>query len=262
MKLPPGKGMVLADSHCHLHMLQEDSTEVVARAADQGVEKLLCVAVEPSDLEQIIPICQKNEDAAIAATVGLHPNYTTDEEPDADYLAKLADRPEVAAIGETGMDTFRTSVTAQTQQERLKQHVQAARSCNKPLVIHCRDAWDETIELLQNENADEVGGVMHCFTGNLDNAKKSMDMGFMISFSGIVTFRNAEDLRQVARQIPLDMMLLETDCPYLAPEPNRGKSNEPAMMIHTARKIAELHKVELEEVATRTTANYCSLFRQ
>lgn len=260
MSSSPQDRPVLADSHCHLHLLQQQSPEqAVANAAENGVEELLCVAVEPSDLGKILPICQGHDQ--VMATVGLHPNYATEDEPDAEGLARLAENGRIAAIGETGLDSFRDGVSPETQRERLAQHVRAARLCGKPLVIHCRDAWDETIALLQKEKAHEVGGVMHCFTGNLDNANSSMDMGFMISFSGIVTFRNAEPLRAVARQVPLGSMLLETDCPYLAPEPHRGKHNEPAMMVHTARKVAELKEVELSEVAEQTTSNYRRLFK-
>ena len=260
MSSSPQDRPILADSHCHLHLLQQQSpAQAVANAAASGVEELLCVAVEPSDLEKILPICQSHD--KVMATVGLHPNYATEDEPDAERLARMADNDCIAAIGETGLDSFRTDVTAETQQERLAQHVRAARLCGKPLVIHCRDAWDETIALLKKEKAHEVGGVMHCFTGSLANATSSIDMGFMISFSGIVTFRNAEPLRSVARQVPLDAMLLETDCPYLAPEPHRGKHNEPAMMVHTARKMAEIKEVELSAVAGQTTSNYRRLFK-
>ncbi len=251
---------VLADSHCHLQMLDDPPAKVVARAVEAGVGQLLCVAVEPSDLERILPICDSFPE--VSASVGLHPNYESKSEPSAEYLASLAEDKRIVAIGETGLDCFRTNIDADRQKQRLAEHVRAARGCGKPLIIHCRDAWDETIDLLTNENANEVGGVMHCFTGNLSNAKRAMDIGFMISFSGIVTFKNAENLRQVAKDIPLDMLLLETDCPYLAPEPHRGKANEPAMVVHTAQRLASIKGLELVELAEHTSANYNKLFLQ
>ena len=249
---------VLADSHCHLQLLQKSADAAVANAAEQGVQHLLCVAVELPDRDRILPFCDRFP--GVSASAGLHPNHIVDVEPDADTLAALADHRHVVAIGETGLDYCRTGVRATLQQQRLRCHVRAARTCNKPLIIHCRDAWDETLRLLHDEKANDVGGVMHCFTGNLYHAERAMDMGFMISFSGIVTFRNANELRRVAQQVPQQSILLETDCPYLTPVPHRGKENEPAMLRHTAQCLAELRQVDYAVLAAQTTANYRRLF--
>jgi TatD DNase family protein len=173
----------------------------------------------------------------------------------------MAQDPRVVAIGETGLDYFRVEGATDWQRERFRTHIRAARECEKPLVIHTRAAAEDTLRIMREERAEEAGGVMHCFTETWDVAQAAMDLGFLISFSGIVTFKNAQALKDVAARVPLDRMLVETDSPYLAPVPHRGKPNEPAWVLHVAQEVARLRGIALEEVARATTGNFFRLFR-
>jgi TatD DNase family protein len=197
----------------------------------------------------------------IHASVGVHPDYGEGEEPTVERLIDLAHEPQVVAIGETGLDYYRLKEPLDWQRERFRVHIRAARACGKPLIIHTRAAAEDTLRIMREEGAGVAGGVMHCFTETLAVAEAALDLGFYISFSGIVTFKNAVDLQHVARRIPLERLLIETDSPYLAPVPLRGKSNEPAFVPYVAAKIAELREIEAAEIETRTTENFHRIFR-
>lgn len=252
--------MQIVDSHCHINFepLAEDLEGLLLRAQANDVSHMLCVSVNLEDFPQVLDLACKHP--FIFASVGVHPCYTDCEEPSADRLIALADDPRIVAIGETGLDYFRNEGDLSWQRERFARHIEAARRCHKPLIIHTRDAASDTMAMLKEQGAEEPGGVMHCFAEDWRTAEKALDIGFYISFSGIVTFRNAEQLREVARRVPLDRILVETDSPYLAPVPVRGKTNEPSYVRHTAAFIAELRGMSLEQVAAITTANFFTLF--
>jgi TatD DNase family protein len=195
------------------------------------------------------------------ASVGVHPDYAEVDDPSVERLVALAGKPKVVAIGETGLDYYRLQGDLEWQRERFRRHIRAARACGRPLVIHTRAAADDTIRIMRDERAAEAGGVMHCFTETWDVASQAIDLGFHISFSGIVTFRNAKALKDVARRVPLERMLIETDSPYLAPVPHRGKRNEPAFVRHVAEEIAILRGVDVDTIANATSDNFFRLFR-
>jgi TatD DNase family protein len=199
------------------------------------------------------------------ATVGTHPDYEDTPEPTEDQLVDLAQHPKILAIGETGLDYYRmgdkTYAEMEWQRDRFRTHIRAAIKVQKPLIIHTRSASEDTIRIMKEEGASQVAGVMHCFTESLEVAKVSMEQGFYISFSGIVTFKSAKDLQETCKQIPLERMLIETDSPYLAPIPNRGKTNEPSWVAHVAQFIADLKGISVEEVAKHTTNNFKTLFK-
>jgi len=249
----------LTDSHCHLDRLSGDLDEILARADEAGVGWFLCVSINMENVEQVIEIAERHP--SVYATVGVHPNEREGREPDLEELLTLAERPKVVAIGETGLDYFHGKGDLEWQRERFRRHIAAARAIGKPLVVHMRDAASDTLSLLQEERADEVGGVMHCFTGDWETAASAMELGFHISFSGIITFRNADPLRAVAARVPEDRLLIETDSPYLAPVPYRGKPNQPAYVRRVAECLAELRGSSLEQIAEKTTANFHHLFR-
>ena len=196
----------------------------------------------------------------ISASVGLHPNAEVSKEPSCQELIQLANNDNVVAIGETGLDYFRSRGDLSWQHERFRTHIRAALAANKPLIIHCREAKHDVLRILQEEGADGVGGVMHCFVEDWDTAQRALELNFRISFSGIVTFKNALDLKEVARRVPLDALLVETDSPYLAPVPHRGQQNEPAYVRYVAEHLAELRGQSLADIASATTDNYHTLF--
>jgi TatD DNase family protein len=254
---------MLVDSHCHLNRLDlekynGDLETALAFAKQQGVTEMLCVSVVLEDLPVMKAIAQAHEN--IYVSTGLHPTEEVSKEPSVDALVQLASDPLVIAIGETGLDYYRCEGDVTWQQERFRTHIQAATAVNKPLIIHTREAREDTIRIMREENAQVPQGVMHCFTETWEMAKQAMDLDFYISFSGIVTFKNAKELQEVAMKMPLDRMLVETDCPYLAPVPYRGKPNEPAYVRHVAEFIAELRGISFEEVAEKTTQNFRTLF--
>ncbi|MDO9068670.1 MAG: TatD family hydrolase, partial [Deltaproteobacteria bacterium] len=195
------------------------------------------------------------------ASVGVHPDYEDEEVPSVEKLAELADHPKVIAIGETGLDYFRLKGDLEWQRERFRNHIRAARLCGKPLIIHTREAAADTLRIMEEEGAASVGGVMHCFTESMEVAERSIALGFYISFSGIVTFKNAIQVHEVAEKIPLDRVLVETDSPYLAPAPFRGKTNQPAYVKHVAAEVARLRGISEEELADATTRNFMRLFK-
>ncbi len=256
--------MKLVDSHCHLNMLDlslypEGITGVFAKAKELGVEHMLCVGVDLQRFPEVLSYAECYPH--VYASVGLHPTEQVTEEPSFEQLAKLANHPKVIAIGETGLDYYRVEGEVTWQQQRFCQHIQVAKQLAKPLIIHTRQARQDTIAILKQEQAAEVGGVLHCFTEDWDMAKAAMDLNFYISFSGIVTFRNASELQAIAKRMPLERMLVETDAPYLTPMPYRGKPNQPGYTRYVAEFIAELRQEPLEKIAEQTTANFCKLFK-
>jgi TatD DNase family protein len=252
--------MQLVDSHCHINFdpLDEDTQGLLERAQANGVDYLLCVSVNLEDYPQIESLASRYQN--IFSSVGVHPNTTDCHEPDSDELVSLAENPNVVAIGETGLDYFRSDGELDWQRSRFERHIDAAKTCNKPLIIHTRDAAVDTMDMLESLDAASCGGVMHCFSESWETAKRALDIGFYISFSGIVTFKNAEPLRQVAARVPADRILVETDAPYLAPVPFRGKTNEPSLVYHTAEKLAQLRSTSLDNFAEQTTSNFFNLF--
>lgn len=255
--------MFLVDSHCHLDMLDltpdgGDLNKVIERAKANGVNYFLNVCVSLRDFPAVLKIAKTYP--FISASVGLHPN-DQEEEADANLLIGLAQDEKVIAIGETGLDYFRSTGDLEWQKQRFRAHIAAAKAVQKPLIVHTRDAKDDTIRLMQEERANEAGGVMHCFTEDWDIAKKALDMNFYISLSGIVTFKSARTVQEVASRVPLDRLLIETDSPYLAPDPYRGKPNEPAYVRYTAEYIAKLRNLSLDALAEQTTQNFFTLFK-
>lgn len=252
---------MLVDSHCHIDFpdLAERLPELLSRMQTNGVGYAVCIGVNLEDFPRVIALAEAHPQ--LYATVGVHPEYTDAEEPDLARLLKLADHPKVIAIGETGLDYYWQKDKPEWQRARFRTHIRAALACNKPLVIHTRESADDTLRLLEEEGAQAVGGVMHCFTENWEIAKRALDLGFYISFSGIVTFKNALVIKDVAKKTPLNRVLVETDSPYLAPVPYRGKQNQPSYVLHVAEEIARLRGISLDEVASATTENFFRLFK-
>ncbi len=250
----------LIDSHCHLDFegLANRLPEVLSAMDANGIAGCMTIGVTLEDAAQVLAIAQAYPQ--VFASVGVHPEYADHQEPDVDTLCALAADPKVLAIGETGLDYHWHKDRPEWQRERFRVHIRAARALKKPLVIHTREASEDTLAILKEEGASEVGGILHCFTESLDVARAGMDLGFYISLSGIVSFKKAEQVHEVARSIPLDRLLVETDAPYLAPVPYRGKPNEPAYVKHVAEAIADLRQISLEEVAATTSRNFLNLF--
>lgn len=251
----------LVDSHCHLDFepLGAELDAVLMRARDNGVSHMLCVSVTLEKLPEIQSITDKY--SYIFSSVGVHPNEQVGRDPEVDELVDLARGVRVVAVGETGLDYYRCQGDMRWQQDRFRRHIQAARISRKPLIIHTRDAARDTLAIMREENAAEVGGVMHCFTGSWDMAQDAIAMGFYVSFSGIVTFANARALCEVATRVPDDKLLIETDSPYLAPVPHRGKTNEPAYVRHVAERLADVRGATFEHIAEVTTSNFFQLFQ-
>jgi TatD DNase family protein len=249
------------DSHCHLNFPEFSArlSDIYQHMYDNQVSHALCISVDLETFPEVLAIADSRNN--LYASVGVHPDYENCAEPTVEELAKLAANPKVVAVGETGMDYYRTPGPLRWQQERFRVHIRAARESGKPLIVHTRSASEDTLRIMTEERASEVGGVMHCFTESLEVAKAAMDMGFYISFSGIVTFKNAKGLKEVATAVPLDRMLIETDAPYLAPMPHRGKTNEPGYVKHVAEEIARLKGISLAEVGEVTSSNFFRLFK-
>ncbi len=253
------------DSHCHLDFpeYRERLPEVLANMADAQVSHALCISVDLPDFPLVRQLAETH--SHLYASVGVHPDYEDTPEPTVDFLVEAAKHPKVIAIGETGLDYYRMADRAyadmEWQRTRFRTHIRAAIESGCPLIIHTRSASEDTIRILKEEGAERIGGVMHCFTESLEVAKQAIDLGFYISFSGIVTFKSAKDLQETCRQVPLERMLIETDSPYLAPMPHRGKTNEPAWVSHVASYIADLKGIPVEVVADHTTRNFFQCFQ-
>jgi TatD DNase family protein len=253
------------DSHCHIDFpeLAARMPEILAKMAENKVTHALCVSVDMPDFPRVLALAEQYPH--IYASVGTHPDYEDTPEPSVEQLVDLANHPKIVAIGETGLDYYRLEGDLEWQRERFRTHIRASRATRKPLIIHTRSASADTIRIMREEgagvDAGGVAGVMHCFTESLEVAEAAMEMGFYISFSGIVTFKSAKDLQAVAKAVPLERMLIETDSPYLAPVPYRGKMNEPGFVAHVAEYIATLKDVSLREVAQQTTDNFFNLFK-
>ena len=251
---------MFVDSHCHLDFpeLAADIAAVLQAMSEARVSHALCIAVNRPGWADVHALAMAHSN--IYATVGVHPDYEDTPEPTVDDLVDFARRPKVVAIGETGLDYYRLKGDLEWQRERFRVHIRAARRAKKPLVVHTRAAAADTLSIMVEEGARDATGVMHCFTETWDVARGALDLGFFISFSGIVTFKNAADLKDVARRVPLERMLIETDSPYLAPVPFRGKRNQPAYVPHVAAEIARLRGMTVEDIASATTSNFFRLF--
>lgn len=252
---------MLVDSHCHLNFPEftENINAVRQLMQDSQVSHALCVSVTLDKFPEVLGLAEQYDN--FYASVGVHPDYENIDEPSVDLLCRLAKHPKVVAIGETGLDYFRLTGDLEWQRNRFRTHIRAAILVGKPLIIHTRNAANDTLRIMQEEGAHQAGGVMHCFTESLEMAKAAIEMGFYISFSGIVTFKNAAQLKEVAQKIPLDKILVETDSPYLAPVPFRGKTNQPAYVKYVAQEIADLRGISLEAVMQATTQNFFNLFK-
>lgn len=254
---------MLVDSHCHLDRVNldpfdQDLGQALDAARANGVERFLCVAIDLERWPAMYALVEPY--AEVDVSVGVHPSEAPRGAPLRSVIVQHAADPRIVAIGETGLDYYYGGEHRAAQMASFRTHVQAARECGKPLIVHSRDAREDTIAVLREEGAAEVGGVLHCFTEDWDMARRAMDLGFYVSFSGIVTFRNAAPLREVARRMPAERLLVETDAPYLAPVPHRGHPNHPAWVLHVAECVARVREETLEQVAACTTANYFRLF--
>jgi len=255
---------MLVDSHCHLDRLDLSLysgglSEVLKNAAANDIGHLLCVCVVLDQFPAMLNLVKDYDHVSVSA--GLHPDEMEVNEPSVEELIALGSEPKCVGIGETGLDYYRDTEHQERQKERFRNHIRAAKTLQKPLIIHTRAASLDTIAIMQSENASEAGGVLHCFTESWEMAKQALDLGFYISFSGIITFKNAEDLREVVKKVPIDRILIETDAPYLAPVPYRGKQNQPAYVKYTAEAVAALKKMDYAQIAEQTTDNFFSLFK-
>lgn len=255
---------MLIDSHCHLDYLARDGDldDVVARARRAGVGRILTICTKVSEFDGITAIADRYDD--VWCSVGIHPHEAASEPPmDAERLVEMAKHPRVAGIGETGLDYFHGHSPRERQQAQFRAHIAASRESGLPLIVHTRDADGDTADILHDEHAKgSFTGVIHCFSAGRELAERALDIGFYISLSGIVTFKKAEDLRETVKVLPLDRILVETDAPYLAPVPRRGKRNEPSYVVHTAAAVAELKGIEPVALAERTSDNFFNLFNK
>ena len=254
---------MLIDSHCHLDRLDlnpygGDFHRYIKETQSLGISHMLCVSISMEKWPAMMALLEGH--AGISASVGVHPNEQDCHEPTVAELAERAGHPQVVAIGETGLDYFRSEGDLEWQHTRFRTHIRAAKQTGKPLIIHTRDARKDTLRILREEGAEEVGGVLHCFTEDWETARQALDLNFYISFSGIVTFKNATQIQDTARGVPEDRYLVETDSPYLAPIPHRGKPNYPHHVRHVAQFVADLRGIDLATVAEQTTSNYWALF--
>ncbi|MBT8561591.1 TatD family hydrolase [Polynucleobacter paneuropaeus] len=253
------------DSHCHLDFpeFQSRLPEVLSNMEKANVQHALCVSVDLPDFPKVLKLAEDH--THLYASVGVHPDYEDTPEPSFEFLVETAKHPKIVAIGETGLDYYRMGdrsyESMEWQRERFRTHIRAAIASKRPLIIHTRSASADTLRILQEEGASKIGGVMHCFTESLEVAQAAMEMGFFISFSGIVTFKSAKDLQETCRQVPLDKLLIETDSPYLAPVPYRGKTNEPAWVAQVGEFVADLKGVSVERLAKQTSDNFFECFQ-
>jgi TatD DNase family protein len=252
---------MFVDSHCHLNFpeLRKQLPEILEAMDRNQVGHALVVSVNLPDWPELMEVVHSQP--RLWASVGVHPDYEDTPDPSVEELVRLSATEKVVAIGETGLDYYRLTGDLEWQRERFRRHIRAAREVAKPLIIHTRSSSEDTLRLMREEGAAEAGGVMHCFTESQAVADAAIDLNFYISFSGIVTFKNAKELHEVARTIPLDRLLIETDSPYLAPVPHRGKLNDPSKVIHVAERIADLRGLTVAEVAKASTDNFFRLFK-
>lgn len=251
------------DSHCHLDRIDlkpyhHDFNSFMADARNKQVSHMLCIGIDLESYAEMRALVLPYPE--ISLSVGVHPNVTEGREPSIDELLALGEDDRVIAIGETGLDYFRSQGDLAWQFQRFRNHIQVAKTLNKPLIIHTREAGHDSLDVLREEGADQVGGIIHCFTEDWAYAEKALDLGFYISFSGIVTFKNAQAIKEVAQKVPADRFLIETDSPYLAPMPYRGKPNYPTYVRHVAEHVAELRDCSVEEVARLSSDNFYRLF--
>lgn len=254
---------MLIDSHCHLDRIdlkpyENDFAVFMAEANKNQIEHLLTIAIDFESYPDMLALVA--DYPQISVTVGVHPNVEDGKEPTVGELVDWGGSKKVIGIGETGLDYYRNNGDLDWQQKRFRNHIEAAKILNKPLIIHTRDAKLDTLRILREENAQEIGGIIHCFTEDWEFAKAALDLGFFISFSGIVTFNNAKTIKEVAQKVPFDRFLIETDSPYLAPVPHRGKPNYPIYVRHVAECIAELRGTSLHAIADQSAKNFHSLF--
>jgi len=252
--------MEIIDSHCHINFpgLLEDIDGILARMAEHSVSKVLCVSVTLEKFPEVLALAETHDH--IYASVGVHPDSEKGEEPTIEKLVTLSNHDKVVAIGETGLDYFRVEGDTEWQRERFRTHIAASLKAKKPLIIHTREAGSDTLDILREAGRGEARGVMHCFTETLPFALASIELGFLISFSGIITFKNAQEIRDVAKAIPIESILIETDSPYLAPVPNRGKTNEPSYVRFVLEEVSRVKGIPIDTVAQKTTENFHRLF--
>jgi TatD DNase family protein len=253
---------MFVDSHCHVNFpeLATQMPDILVRMKNNGVGRALCVSVNLPDWPGLLKLVEQHDE--LNASVGVHPDYEDTIEPTVEDLIERSAHPKVIAIGETGLDYYRLTGDLSWQRERFRRHIRAARQTQLPLIIHTRSSSQDTLDIMKEEGAQEARGVMHCFTESWEVAQASMDLGFYISFSGIVTFKKATELQEVARRMPLDRILIETDSPYLAPVPHRGKLNDPSKVIHVAEMIATLRSTTTKEIEEASTKNFYNLFNK
>jgi TatD DNase family protein len=251
------------DSHCHLDRIDlkpynDDFAAFVEQARSQQIQHMLCIAIDLESYPDMLALVEPYDD--ISLSVGVHPNVTEGREPTVDELMQLASHPKIIAIGETGLDYFHSKGDLEWQHQRFKTHITVAKNLKKPLIIHTREAGHDSLDVLRAAGADQVGGIIHCFTEDWAYAAKALDLNFYISFSGIVTFKNALAIKEVAQKVPAERFLIETDSPYLAPVPYRGKPNYPTYVRHVAEHIAELRNTTVEAIAEQSSSNFINLF--
>ena len=253
---------MLIDSHCHIPLISDNKSDqalIIKNAVEVGVTHMLCISVDLETVEDVLYWSRNHKQ--VSASVGVHPTYVEGKLASVEEIATLAEDPTVIAVGETGLDFYQPNYDSARQEEQFRNHIRCAKNINKPLIVHCRNAASSLLKILKEEDAKKLGGIMHCFVEDWETAKAAMDLGFYISFSGILTFKNAKDLQEVSKKIPLDRILVETDSPWLSPAPLRGKTNQPAHLIHTLRFLAHLREEEEGFMSEQTTKNFNRLFR-
>lgn len=255
---------MLIDSHCHLDRIdltpyQNDFGRFMEAAVESKLEHMLCIAIDLESYPAMLDLV--SDFSSVSVTVGVHPNVQDGREPSLEDLIALGQSSKVIGIGETGLDYFRSTGELDWQHRRFRNHIQAAKALKKPLIIHTREAKHDTLRILREEGADQIGGIIHCFTEDWEFAQQALELNFYISFSGIVTFNSAKEIREVAKKVPADRFLIETDSPYLAPAPFRGKPNYPTYVRYVAEQIAELRNISFEETAEWSTRNFYTLFK-
>jgi len=253
--------MQLFDTHCHIDFehFDDDRDDVFTRMQEAGITRIVAVAVELEQTPRLIDLAESRD--GVWFSVGVHPNHEVDKEPAVEQLCELAQHEKCVAIGESGMDFFRAQVDPVIQEERFRTHIRAAHAVNKPVIVHMRDADEATLRILKEENIAGCGGIMHCFSSNWQSASQALDMGMSISFSGNVTFKRNDELREVAAKVPEESILIETDSPYLAPVPMRGKRNEPTFVKHVAQCVTDARQISLDKLVEITTANALRRFQ-